>query len=253
MNMINSRTIATPLVVLVTGASRGLGREAALQLAAKGCRLWLGVRDLAGSQPLVDEVRKRGGQAELLQLDITKPEDIRSAFEKIAALDGRLDVLVNNAGVMLDGGWLGNTSLTVSGATLQQTFDTNFFGTVALTQALWPLLERASSANVVNVSSRMGSNAIHADPDGPLKGAKPFAYDASKAALNAFTTHLAELGRDANIQVNSAYPGWVRTELGSDYADLSVEEGARTLVELALLPAGSRTGRFEFLGEDVPW
>ena len=251
--MIDSKGNLRPSVALVTGASRGLGKEVALQLARSGFHVWLGVRDERRTQSLLEEVRRSGGHADPVVLDVTKADDIAAAVKTIEIRHGRLDVLVNNAGVMLDGGWLGNTALTVTAETLQTTFDTNFFGAIALTQAMWPLLRKAGHANVVNVSSRMGSNTIHADPEGPLKGAKPFAYDASKAALNAFTTHLAEVGRPVNIQVNSAYPGWVRTDLGSEHADLSVEEGAETIMQLALLPAGSRTGRFEYLGEAVPW
>jgi len=250
MNADNSKPAR---VALVTGAARGLGRATAIRLAREGFHVWLGVRDLTTAGDLLAELGGEGDRATLLKLDITSAADIAEAVQRINREDGRLDVLVNNAAVMLDGGWLGNTSLTISEATLKQTFETNLFGTVALTQAAWPLLSAAGAANVVNVSSRMGSNTIHADPDGPLKGAKPFAYDASKAALNAFTTHLAEVGRPLGVQVNSAYPGWVRTELGTEYADLSVEEGVETIVQLALLAPGTRTGRFEYLGETVAW
>lgn len=240
-------------IALVTGASRGLGKATALRLADAGFHVWLGVRDREKAAGLLEEIRTTGAEADLVTLDITDPAHIAAAAREIDERAGRLDVLVNNAAVMLDGSWLGNTVLTVDDATLKQTFETNFFGTVALTRAMWPLLQRAGHANVVNVSSRMGSNTIHAEPDGPLKGAKPFAYDASKAALNALTTHLAELGRTAGIQVNSAYPGWVRTELGTEYAELSIDEGVQTIVQLALLPAGSRTACFEYRGETVPW
>lgn len=240
-------------VALVTGASRGLGKSAALHLAKAGYFVCIGIRDIKGSRAILAEVEQTGSGGELIELDISVPASIAVAAQVIAMRHGTLEVLVNNAGVMLDGGWLGNTSISIDAAALRQTFDTNLFGTVALTQALWPLLTKAGHANVVNVSSRMGSNAIHADPDGPLAGAKPFAYDASKAALNTFTTHLAELGRPIGIQVNSAYPGWVRTDLGTEYADLSVDEGVKTIIELATLPPGSRTGRFEYAGESVPW
>lgn len=240
-------------VALVTGASRGLGKATAVALAARGFHVWLGVRDKEKAQSVLKEVREAGGSAELVTLDLTKASDISGLVRELTERHGHLDILVNNAAVMLDGSWLGNTSLSVDDNTLKQTFETNFFATVKLTQALWPLLEQSAYANVVNVSSRMGSNTMHADPEGPLKGAKPFAYDASKAALNAFTTHLAEVGRPLGIQVNSAYPGWVRTELGTDYADLSVEEGIQTILQLALLPAGTRTGCFEHMGGTVPW
>lgn len=240
-------------VALVTGAARGLGKATAIALAAQGYHLLLGVRDIAASQALAAQIQASGGRAELVALDVTQADDIAAVAALIDQRFGQLDVLVNNGAIMLDGGWVGNTALTIDQQKLKATFEVNLFGTVALTQALWPLLEKAGHANIVNVSSRMGSNGLHADPEGPLAGVKPFAYDASKAALNTFTTHLAELGRPLGIQVNSAYPGWVRTEMGTEYADMSLEEGIATIVELATLPANSRTGRFEHLGETVPW
>jgi NAD(P)-dependent dehydrogenase (short-subunit alcohol dehydrogenase family) len=164
-----------------------------------------------------------------------------------------LDVLVNNAGIMKDGSWVGNTSATVSSEILRETFEKNFFGVVALTQAVWLLLKNSGHASVVNVSSIMGSNTIHAQVDGPLAQTKPFAYDASKAALNAFTTHLASVGVEHGIKVNSAHPGWVKTDLGSEYAPLSVEEGSRTIVDLALLEVDGFTGRFTHNGDVLPW
>jgi NAD(P)-dependent dehydrogenase (short-subunit alcohol dehydrogenase family) len=240
-------------VALVTGASRGLGKAAALNLAQAGYFVIMGVRDIDGSQALLAEVQEKGNSGELIALDLDNPSSITAAVKGIEARHGALDVLVNNAAIMLDGGWVGNTTVTINAVTLKRTFETNFFGTVALTQALWPLLVKAGHANVVNVSSRMGSNTYHADPSGPLVGVKPFAYDASKAALNALTTHLAELGQPLGVQVNSAYPGWVRTELGTEYAELSVEEGVKTIVDLAVLPPNSRTSRFEHAGSEIPW
>ncbi|WP_332847709.1 SDR family NAD(P)-dependent oxidoreductase [Massilia sp. S19_KUP03_FR1] len=203
--------------------------------------------------PVFAEIQEKGDHGELIALDLDNPASITAAVKGIEARHGSLDVLVNNAAIMLDGGWVSNTTITIDAATLKRTFETNFFGTVALTQALWPLLVKSGHANVVNVSSRMGSNTYHADPSGPLVGVKPFAYDASKAALNALTTHLAELGQPLGIQVNSAYPGWVRTELGTEYAELSVEEGVNTIVDLAMLPPNSRSGKFEHAGSEVPW
>jgi len=240
-------------VALVTGASRGLGLATARKLAAHAVHVWLGVREVGSAQGALAEIREAGGRADAVALDVTRPADIAAAVREIERACGCLDILVNNAGVMLDGGWLGNTALSGDDETLRRTFETNFFGTVALTRACWPLLVAAGHANVVNVSSRMGSNTIHADADGPLQGAKPFAYDASKAALNAFTTHLAEVGRGVAVQVNSAHPGWVRTALGTEHASLSIDEGVETIVQLALLAPGSRTGRFEHLGEALPW
>ncbi|QOI04019.1 SDR family NAD(P)-dependent oxidoreductase [Pseudomonas savastanoi] len=228
-------------------------RSTALSLAASGYHVWLGVRNVDDAQALLYQIRETGGMADVVALDVTNPQDIKDAAWEIGRHHEKLDILINNAGVMLDGGWLVNTSITVDPEVLKTTFETNFFGVVALTQALWPLLQAAGNANVVNVSSGMASNTVHANPEGPLKGCKPFAYDASKAALNTFTTHLAEIGQPLGIQVNSAHPGWVRTDLGTEYAELSIEEGIQTILELASLEPNTRTGRFEHAGHPVPW
>ena len=240
-------------VALVTGATRGLGQETARQLARQGLHVLLGARRAASAQDTLAGIAQAGGSAEIIELDVDDAASIAAAARAIASRHGRLDVLVNNAGVMRDGAWNGNTAASVSDATLKATFQTNFFGQVALTQALWPLLRRRGHASVVNVSSIMGSNTVHANPQGPLAGFKPFAYDASKAALNAFTTHLAEIGAADGIKVNSAHPGWVRTELGTDHAPLGVAEGAQTIVDLALLPADGPTAQFVHRGEPLPW
>lgn len=239
--------------VLITGASRGLGQATALAMAERGYHVWIAVRDPEGAASIASQIHTDGGAATVIALDVTDPTAIAHVAARIHAQHGHLDALVNNAGIMLDGAWLGNTVLTVDAQTLQRTFETNFYGAVAVAQAMWPLLCKAGHANVVNVSSRMGSNTLHADPEGPMKGAKPFAYDASKAALNTLTTHLAEVGAPDGIQVNSAHPGWVRTDLGTEQAMLSVQEGVQTIIELATLPAGSRTGRFEYQGSPLPW
>ena len=238
---------------LITGASRGLGRATALRLAAAGYHLWLGVRNIEQGQSLLAEIRQSGGSADVMALDVTDANSIEAGVQVLSQHADKLSILVNNAGVMLDGAWNANSTLTVDARALRSTFDTNFFGVVALTRALWPLLQKAGNANVVNVSSIMGSNTLHADPQGPLTGYKPFAYDASKAALNSFTTHLAEVGRPHHIQVNSAHPGWVRTDMGTEYASLSIEQGIATIVQLAILPPSAGSGRFVHGTDTLPW
>lgn len=234
-------------VTLVTGANRGLGREVARRLAGVGHHVIVAARRADEAE---EAARAIGGEA--LQLDVTRPEDHANAAQVIDARHGRLDVLVNNAGVILGEPWMGNTALTVTADTLRRTFDTNFFGLVGLTQALVPLLRKSAAGRIVNLSSIVGSLAAHA-PGGPTEGVKPFAYDASKTALNAFTVHLAAALAGDRILVNSAHPGWVRTALGTDYAPMSVEEGAETVVQLATLPDGGPTGGFFHRGDVVPW
>lgn len=240
-------------VALVTGASRGLGRASATCLAKAGYMVWLGVRNEADVADLVAEAAAVGEKVRPITLDVTGPATIARAAQLIESEYGSLDLLINNAGIMLDGSWRGNTATTIDLDSLRRTFEVNVLGVVAVTQAMWPLLVKAGHANIVNVSSQMGSNALHADPESLLADLKPFAYDASKAALNAFTTHLADAGRSVGIQVNSAHPGWVKTELGTEDAVLSIDDGVKTILDLALLPPNSKTARFEHRGEALPW
>jgi NAD(P)-dependent dehydrogenase (short-subunit alcohol dehydrogenase family) len=124
---------------------------------------------------------------------------------------------------------------------------------VAITRELLPLLKKSQAGRIVNLSSILASNALHADPNSPIYNFKSFAYDASKSALNAFTTHLAWELRDTPIKVNSAHPGWVKTEMGTDAAPMEIPEGAKTSVELALIGADGPHGRFIHLGQELPW
>lgn len=247
------RTADDQRVALITGANRGLGRATALRLAAKGFETWLGVRDTDSAKAVAEDIRRVGGKVEILQVDMTNADSIAHAARTLSESRDRLDVLVNNAAVMRDGAWFGNSVTTIEPAALRETFETNLFGLVALTQAVWPLLQRPGHANVVNVSSILGSNTLHADPDSLIAPVKAFAYDASKTALNSYTIHLALAGRPLGIQVNSAHPGWVRTDMGTDEAPMSINEGIQTIVELALLPPDSFTGRFVHNREALPW
>jgi NAD(P)-dependent dehydrogenase (short-subunit alcohol dehydrogenase family) len=240
-------------IALITGATRGLGQETARRLAAADHLVVVTARDGAAARALSDELQRAGHAALGLALDVTDAASMSEVARVLEAELGRIDVLVNNAGIFLDGQWGGNTTATVSDEALRNTFETNFFGLVRLTQKLLPLLKRGRDPHIVNVSSVMGSLTVHANPDGGLRYVKPFAYDASKTALNAFTVHLADALASDGIRVNSAHPGWVRTQLGTDAAQLSVEEGARTLVDLALSRDRAVTGKFIHDGAELPW
>jgi NAD(P)-dependent dehydrogenase (short-subunit alcohol dehydrogenase family) len=137
--------------------------------------------------------------------------------------------------------------------TLERVFSTNFFAQVALTKALLPLIRQSPSGRIVNLSSILGSLTLHADPQSPIYHAKSFAYDASKTALNAFTVHLAYELRDTNIKVNSAHPGWVKTDMGGSQAPMELEEGAKTSAALATLPDDGPSGGYFHLGQALPW
>jgi NAD(P)-dependent dehydrogenase (short-subunit alcohol dehydrogenase family) len=246
--------MAEQKIALVTGAYRGLGLETCRQLARRGITVLLGARKAEPGEAAAKALQAEGLAVEFVQLDITAPEQIEAVRKQIEERYGRLDILVNNAAVKHPEEHLfDNSTITVSAAALRATFEVNFFGTVALTRALLPLLRKSEGGRIVNVSSMMGSLAIHSDPRHPMTDVKPFAYDASKAALNQFTIHLAAALRQTPIKVNSAHPGWVRTDVGGEEAPMEVEEGAQTAVQLATLGPDGPTGKFLHFDQELPW
>jgi len=167
---------------------------------------------------------------------------------------GRLDILVNNAGIAhAEEPLFSNSTATVSMSVLQETFAVNFFGLVELTQSLLPFIVKSPAGRIVNMSSILGSLTLHADPSSGLGDIKALAYDASKTAVNAFTIHLAALLKDTSVKVNSAHPGWVKTDLGGKEAPMAVNDGAKTGVALATLDEDGPSGGFFHMGDVLPW
>lgn len=240
-------------VALVTGANKGLGLEMSRQLAQQGLTVIIAARKLEAAEEAATKLKDEGLHAEAIALDINNSAQIQSAVQEIKDRFGKLDVLINNAGVMLDGEWTISDASSVSIDTIRKTFDTNFFGLVEATQALLPLILESQSGRIVNMASIEGSLTLHADPNSPIYNSKPFAYDASKAAVNSFTVHLAHELRNTPVKVNSAHPGWVKTELGGGAATMDITEGAKTGVQLATLPDDGASGGFFHLGQPVPW
>jgi NAD(P)-dependent dehydrogenase (short-subunit alcohol dehydrogenase family) len=245
-------------VAFITGANKGIGLETARGLGKLGIAVVIGSRDEANGRAAVDKLRSEGiEKVESVRFDVTKTEDHQAIARHLEGRYGRLDILVNNAGVLLDevemekGG--SNTTSTVTSDILRKTFETNFFAVVALTQTLLPLIRKAPAGRIVNLSSILGSLTLHADPKSPIYSMKGFAYDASKTALNAFTVHLAHDLKDTAIKVNSAHPGWVKTDMGGTAAPMEVSEGGKTSVQLATLPANGPTGGFFHVGDPLPW
>src|SRR5580658_3177569 len=239
-------------VALITGGNKGIGLETARQLGKLGIIVLVGARDLAKGEKAVAELKKDGVDARAVKLDVDNSADYAAVAKLIDKDYGRLDILVNNAGVMLDGR-KGNETSKTSQDILRKTFNTNFFAVVGLTQALLPLLRKSLGGRIVNLTSILGSNTLHATPGSFIYDAKTFAYDASKAALNSFTIHLAHELKDTKIKVNSAHPGWVKTDMGTDAAPMEIPDGARTGVALALLGDDGPTGGFFHLGKPIPW
>lgn len=232
---------------LVTGASRGIGHEVVCQLVAAGYVVY------AGYRTSVPDYGEYASSVRPVQLDMEQPEDYTRIFKQIEAEFGYLDVLINNAGIQIENReWSSNTTLNVSMDILRKTMEVNFFALVDFTRILLPLIEKSKAGRIVNVSSIMGSLSLHQNPEG-LGNNKPFAYDVSKTAVNQFTIHLAHALKDTAIKVNAAHPGWVKTDMGTDRAPLSVKEGAATLFQLAILGEDGVTGHYQHMGKDLPW
>jgi NAD(P)-dependent dehydrogenase (short-subunit alcohol dehydrogenase family) len=246
-------------VALVTGGNRGLGLQTARELGRQEVVVVLGVRDLWKAQHAVKALRDEGINPETIRLDVADASTYREAFEFLENGYGHLDILVNNAGVWLEEPPAkvaqpgGNRTSTLPEEILRKTFETNFFGTIALTQQLLPLLRKSVGGRIVNVSSIQGSLTLQSDSSSPIYPYKVFAYDTAKAALNSFTIHLAHELKDTPIKVNSAHPAWVKTDMGGDDASLEISEGGKTSAWLATLPADGPTGGFFHMQERVPW
>ena len=223
-------------VALVTGANRGIGRETARQLAERGYDVILSARDEAKAREAADAVG-----AQPLVLDVSDPASIERAAAELGDDPARLDVLVNNAGVGTDWGVAG---VDPDFGAIQSALDTNFFGAYRLTVALLPLLRASEHPRVVNVSSGMGGVA-------EMGGWSP-GYRVSKAALNAMTRILSTELAGTGVLVNSACPGFVNTDMGSQFgAEKPVEDGAAGIVWLATLPDDGPTGGFFRDGKPV--
>ncbi len=246
-------------VAFITGGNKGIGLETARGLGKLGITVVIGSRDAAKGSAAAAKLRAEGiEKIEAVQFDVTRPEDHQAIARHLVERYGKLDILINNAGVMLENTDFGapggfNTTPTVPQDILRRTFDTNFFAVVALTQTLLPLIRKAPAGRIVNLSSVLGSLTVHADPSSPIYTKKSFAYDASKTALNAFTVHLAQALANTPIKVNSAHPGWVKTEMGGTSAPMELSEGGKTSVQLATLPDDGPTGSYIHLGEPLPW
>jgi NAD(P)-dependent dehydrogenase (short-subunit alcohol dehydrogenase family) len=240
-------------IALITGANKGLGLETGRQLGKLGYTVLLGSRDALKGEVAARQLRDDNVDAKGMKLDVGKQGDIDAVAAAIEAEYGRLDVLVNNAGVMLEKSWTKNTTSETTLENLRATFDTNLFAVLAVTKAMLPLLRKSEAGRIVNVSSILGSVSLQGTKGSPTYNTKLFAYNASKAALNVLTISLAHELRGTKIKVNSAHPGWVKTDLGGDAAPMNVVDGAKTEVELATLDEDGPSGGFFHAGRAIAW
>lgn len=236
-------------IALVTGANKGIGFETAKQLASLGMHVLLAARTHAKAEAAAKELFAQGFRVEPVQLEVTDATHRSDIAQMIENKYGRLDVLVNNAGVALESGTPPSQS---SQDVLHAIYETNFFAVIALTQTLLPLLKKSKAARIVNVSSRLGSVQLNAAAD-PKTWYNELGYNSSKAAVNMFTILLAKELSGTAIKINSAHPGWVKTDMGGTAAPLDIPTGAKTSVWLATLPDDGPSGGFFHLQEALPW
>ena len=233
------------LVALVTGANKGIGLEIARQLGARGIAVVVAARDEEKAANAASMLKGEGADVTPLRLDVTKEADIDGAVAFLQEKFGRLDILINNAGFTDVG--TGNSSLQM----FRSVFETNVFGPYALTKALLPLLKASPAGRIVNQSSVLGSLSSISKGQGGAFTAP--AYTSSKAALNMLTVVTALELKGTKVKVNAAHPGWVQTDMGGANAPLSVEEGAKTAVDLALIGEDGPTGAFMHKMRPLPW
>ena len=240
-------------IALVTGANRGIGLETARQLGQQGIVVVLASRKLSDAEAAAAKLKAEGIEAHAVQLDVTKAQDRTAAAKYLEKTFGKLDILINNAGIATDGAFWGNNTLEVTEDELRRIYETNFFSVILLTNQLIPLIRKSEAGRIVNLSSILGSLTLNADPSSPIAGSKLFAYNSSKTALNSYSILLADALKDTPIKVNSVHPGWVKTEMGTDVAPMEIPDGAKTSVAAALLGPDGPSGRFIHLGEELPW
>jgi len=226
---------------LITGANKGIGHEVARQLAAKGFHVFVGARNAKAGRKAAEEIAKKCGKATFLEIDVADSNSVTNAAREFSNIEDYLDVLVNNAGIIVDGD---DAILEISDDLFRKTLETNTLGPLRVTRAFAPSLRKSKAPRVINVSSGGGQLTDGADGWAP-------AYCISKTALNGLTAQIA--AALPKFAVNSVCPGWVRTEMGGENASRSVEEGADTIVWLANEATQDLTGKFLRDRKEIPW
>jgi NAD(P)-dependent dehydrogenase (short-subunit alcohol dehydrogenase family) len=238
----------TKKIALITGANKGIGFEVAHQLATSGCVVLLGARNPTSGREAATKLASEGLDVRYVQLDVTNLATVAAVADTIAADFGRLDILINNAGINDRGDGPAPTAQLVA---VERVLRTNFLGALAVTQAMLSLLRKSPAGRIVNVSSGLGSLTRSAQPN--PSSTNLIGYSASKAALNMLTVQLARLLGDTPIKVNSAAPGYTATALNDFRGTQTIPEGAAEAVRLALLPDDGPTGTFSEKAGVVPW
>lgn len=233
-------------IAIVTGANRGLGLAVSEALAQRGFKVIMAMRSPDKAQKIVNSLKTKDLDIVPMKLDLSQEKSIQDFVETVKREYGYVDVLVNNAGILIDSEDGGNASIfKTKSSTIQKTFATNTLGPFLLTQKLFPLMQQEGYGRIVNVSSGM---AQLSEPQSASA-----AYRLSKTALNMVTNLFASEVRGLDICVNSVSPGWVRTDMGGPHADRSIEQGIRGILWAATLPKGGPNGGFFRDGEPLNW
>jgi NAD(P)-dependent dehydrogenase (short-subunit alcohol dehydrogenase family) len=236
--------------VLITGANKSIGYETARQLGRLGYRIWLGSRDDARGKLAAEQLVAEGHDVRLLAIDVTSDDSVQTAAARVQKEDGKLDVLINNAAIL---GGQPSAPSQQKVDQIREIYDTNVFGAIRVTQAFLPLLKSAGQANLVMVSSGLGSLGWLSDPTNEFYGVNVLGYNSSKTALNAVTLAFAKELAAFGIKVNSADPGFTATDLNGHSGYRTVEQAAAGIVWLATLDSSGPTGGFFFEENRVPW
>ena len=226
---------------LITGANKGIGHEVARQLVAKGFHVFVGARNRRAGRAAAEAIAKNGGKATFVEIDVADNASVTAAAREFSKIADHLDVLVNNAGIVVDGD---SAVLEISDELLRKTLETNTLGALRVARAFAPLLAKSKTPRVINVSS--GGGQLTGGADGWAPG-----YCISKTALNGVTSQLA--AALPKFAVNSVCPGWVQTDMGGKNATRSVGQGADTIVWLATDAPQKLTGKFLRDRKEIPW
>ncbi len=235
--------------VFITGANKSIGFETARQLGHKSYSVWLGSRDAARGEEALRLLSAEGIEARSIVIDVTDEASVRQAADRVQTEDGKLDVLINNAGI--HGQMVPPSQQSI--IDIRHIYETNVFAPVLVTQAFLPLLKKVGTATIVMVSSGLGSLGWLSDPDNQFYGVNFLGYNSSKTALNAITVALAKELAGSGIKVNAADPGYTATDFNGHTGYRTVEQAANGIVWLATLNEKGPTGGFYFDGAVVPW
>ena len=246
----NQSALTETKIALVTGANKGIGYEIARGLCKQGLEVVIGCRDGDRAEAAIGRLAEQGYTATSVLLDVTQRDSISRAAEEIESKHGRLDVLINNAGISAESR---AKPSVVDLALVKQVYETNVFGVMAMIQAMIPLLLRSNSGRIVNLSSSLGSLTLAADPNSQWSRFVLLGYNTSKTALNAATVQFANELRETKIKINSVCPGYVATDLNGNTGYRTPEQGAAIAIKLATLPEDGPSGRFFDDAGSVPW